>query len=275
MMTTILPRRIANDQDTLLLLEKRVKSRFSHRVMRVTSPLAPGGLVVPDGEKAWRVLTKRALLPWLDPLPVSSSESADDGKGDDRETERWKSDWAFAIDVSASAQQISGARVADRQMLLKQDKVVRHFDRLTSLTTDVRNLYRPFVRPRFNEGLKSSATITDSKIPLIPLVLSSTNDFLSIPQLTTSLLAQVDGAGWGIANAKLKGLSQPALTILVAAKHLNYAGKEEFNFAQVNEEYVRFVRTRLVGSGRGRWVEGVLQRVSDIVVLCTYGWVVI
>jgi origin recognition complex subunit 4 len=160
-------------------------------------------------------------------------------------------------------------------MLLKQDKVVRHFDRLTSLTTDVRNLYRPFVRPRFNEGLKSSATITDSKIPLIPLVLSSTNDFLSIPQLTTSLLAQVDGAGWGIANAKLKGLSQPALTILVAAKHLNYAGKEEFNFAQVNEEYVRFVRTRLVGSGRGRWVEGVLQRVSDIVVLCTYGWVVI
>lgn len=30
-------------------------------------------------------------------------------------------------------------------MLLKQDKIIRHFDRLSSLTTDVRNLYRPFV----------------------------------------------------------------------------------------------------------------------------------
>ena len=103
--------------------------------------------------------------------------------------------------------------------------------------------------------------MSNAQIPLIPLILSSTTDFLSVPALTTSLLAQIDGAGWGSANSKLQGLSQPALTILVAAKHLNYAGKDEFNFAQVNEEYVRFTRTRLVGSGRGRWVEGVLRRV--------------
>ena len=52
------------EQDTLLLLEKRVKSRFSHRVWRVTSPLAPGGMVLEEGQKAWRALLRRALLSW-------------------------------------------------------------------------------------------------------------------------------------------------------------------------------------------------------------------
>ena len=154
-------------------------------------------------------------------------------------------------------------------MLLKQDKVIRYFDRLTGLTTDVRSLYRPFVSV-FLPRVSISCTTADRQVPLIPLILSATNDFLSVPLLTSTLLAQVDGAGWGLANSKLKGLSQPCLTVLVAAKHLSFAGKEEFNFAQVNEEYVRFARTRLVGSGRTRWVEGVLRRVRRVLTMrCT------
>ena len=58
------------------------------------------------------------------------------------------------------------------------------------------------------------------------------------------------------------GLPQPALGILIIAKHLYYAGREEFNFAQVEEEYLRFSRTKLVGSGKVRWSLGVLRMVS-------------
>jgi hypothetical protein len=108
--------------------------------------------------------------------------------------------------------------------------------------------------------------------------------------MADSVLKQVDGAGWGLANAKLKGesdainlegalacrlqesyradaasgLSHPALGVLIVAKHLSYAGRDEFNFAQVEEEYLRFSRTKLVGSGRTRWAIGVLKTVSQI-----------
>lgn len=58
------------------------------------------------------------------------------------------------------------------------------------------------------------------------------------------------------------GLPQPALGVLIIAKHLHYAGREEFNFAQVEEEYLRFARTKLVGSGKTRWPLGVLKMVS-------------
>ncbi len=36
-------------------------------------------------------------------------------------------------------------------------------------------------------------------------VLDGQLDFLSIPRLVESVMAQVDGAGWGLQNAKLKG----------------------------------------------------------------------
>ena len=86
-------------KDTLLLLEKRVKSRFSHRVWRVTSPLSPspGGLAVPEGEKAWRVLLRRALVPWTN--SAGSNAAAANG-AEEADTKRWKGDWSFAIDVS-------------------------------------------------------------------------------------------------------------------------------------------------------------------------------
>lgn len=75
-------------------------------------------------------------------------------------------------------------------------------------------------------------------------------------------MTQIEHAGWGSQNAKLKGLPQPCLGILIIAKHLHYAGREEFNFEMVKEEYERFGRVRLVGSGKVRWPIGVLRTVS-------------
>ena len=64
--------------------------------MRVTSPLSPGGLTLADGEKAWQVLLKRALLPWLDPLNPIRAKQAEEGDGG---AKRWQSDWDFAVNV--------------------------------------------------------------------------------------------------------------------------------------------------------------------------------
>lgn len=52
--------------------------------------------------------------------------------------------------------------------------------------------------------------------------------------------------------------------ILIIAKHLHYAGREEFNFAQVEEEYLRFSRTKLVGIGKTRWPVGILRTVRHL-----------
>lgn len=71
--------------DTLLLLEKRVKSRFSHRVWRVTSPLAPDAL-------GWKAVLRNALIPW------EASKSLQQEK--DKKTSQWMGDWGFAVDVS-------------------------------------------------------------------------------------------------------------------------------------------------------------------------------
>ncbi|TXT15819.1 hypothetical protein VHUM_00322 [Vanrija humicola] len=196
--------------DTLLLLEKRVKSRFSHRVWRVQSPLAPDGL-------GWRALLRHALVPW--------DKSADDEP--DKETRKWMGDWAFAVD-----------------MLLDNDRVSTALERLAGLTTDVRVLYRPFIGP-------------------ITSVLSNQLDFLSVPVLCFSVLHQTELAGWGLSHAKLKGLPHPALGVLIIAKHLALAGRPEFSLAQVEDEYLKFARTRLVGSGRARWPLELLHRGFD------------
>jgi origin recognition complex subunit 4 len=100
---------------------------------------------------------------------------------------------------------------------------------------------------------------------------------MSIPQLAENVLVQIELAGWGTNSSKLKGqfaeisekaetkysgLPHPALGVLIIAKHLYYAGREEFNFAQVEEEYLRFARTKLVGIGKTRWPLGLLRMVS-------------
>ncbi|WRT70018.1 uncharacterized protein IL334_007011 [Kwoniella shivajii] len=193
--------------DTLLLLEKRVKSRFSHRTFRIPSPLSSEGM-------GWLKLLKSVLIP-----PYETSMGA--------EGKIWYEDWQFAV-----------------EMLLGEERIKRNLDRLVGLTTDVRTLYRPFILP-INE------------------VLSSRCDFLSVPVIANSVLAQVDNAGWGLQLTKLRGLPHPAFGVLIIAKHLCYAGREEFNFAQVEEEYLRFSRTKLVGSGKVRWPIGILRSAFD------------
>ncbi|WVW86384.1 hypothetical protein I302_108430 [Kwoniella bestiolae CBS 10118] len=193
--------------DTLLLLEKRVKSRFSHRTFRIPSPISSEGM-------GWRKLLKLALI---------SSE----GQAEEMEEDRWKGDWQFAV-----------------EMLLDEERIKRNLDRLTGLTTDVRNLYRPFILPVLS-------------------VLSSRADFMSIHELADSVISQIEGGGWGLQLNKLKGLPHPALGVLIITKHLSYAGREEFSFAQVEEEYLRFSRTKLVGSGKVRWPIGVLRNAFD------------
>ncbi|WVR09616.1 hypothetical protein IAU60_006688 [Kwoniella sp. DSM 27419] len=195
--------------DTLLLLEKRVKSRFSHRTWRIPSPLSPDGM-------GWKALLEHTLLP---PTVGGQDESA--------AFIRWKDDWRFAL-----------------EMLLESDLVVRRLNRLTGLTTDVRHLYRAFIDP-----------VVD--------VIAGKADYLAVPDLADSVLLQIEGGGWGLENTKLKGLPHPALGVLIIAKHLTYAGREEFNFAQVEEEYLRFSRTKLVGSGKVRWPIGVLRMGYD------------
>ncbi|WVQ82514.1 hypothetical protein IAT38_004643 [Cryptococcus sp. DSM 104549] len=232
--------------DTLLLLEKRVKSRFSHRIWRVISPVSP------ESPGGWKKVISRALVPWKkweDPEAEDAegvgagtgvSKGGKSGKGKkvggkaregeevvDKELEEWRTDWEISVET-----------------LLSEDRIVRNLDRLTGLTTDVRILYRPFIIPMME-------------------ILKSQRHYLSQTELAESIIAQVEGAGWGLQNTKIRGLPHPAMGILIIAKHLAYAGREEFNFAQVEEEYLRFSRTKLVGSGKVRWPTGVLRQAFD------------
>ena len=76
-----------NTQDTLLLLEKRVKSRFSHRMWRIVSPISADGA-------GWKALMRRALVPW--------EHEPDQGGKPGKELEEWKGDWQFAVEVRSN-----------------------------------------------------------------------------------------------------------------------------------------------------------------------------
>ena len=43
------------------------------------------------------------------------------------------------------------------------------------------------------------------QIEPVAAILNSQSEFLSVPQLVDSVISQVDGAGWGFQNTKLKG----------------------------------------------------------------------
>lgn len=271
--------------DTLLLLEKRVKSRFSHRVWRVESPLArmPNPTLEGDEEgkkePTWRPVLMKALVPWLDSdEPAPKKQTAQE-----QEFAAWKEDWEFAVG-----------------MLLENEEVVAALDRLSNLTTDVRLLFRPFVTP-------------------VCGILASRADFLAVPEILSSIRNQVEQSGWSLggtqrrippptpssaassvpntpsssapmtpgtprtpstanygvpatpsknapmgagssgALAKLRSLPHPALTVLIIAKHMLYTGRPEFTFAQLHAEYEKFARVRLVGVGRTRWTMDILK----------------
>lgn len=115
-------------QDTTLLLEKRVKSRFSQRIYRVVSPLS---INAPD---AWRVVARQALVP---EAVISQIElSAVD--------RMWLTQWESQVDVSRFW---SGVIRADTmlQAVLGDEDVEKAARRICELSTDVRILLRPFV----------------------------------------------------------------------------------------------------------------------------------
>lgn len=132
-------------------------------------------------------------------------------------------------------------------MLLDNKQITASLSRLAGLTTDVRLLFRPF-------------------IPAITSIMSRKLDYISVPVVSGSISSQLELAGWGTGVSgvsKLRGLPHPALGVLIIAKHLGYAGRTEFSFAQVEDEYLRFARTRLVGSGRTRWPLEILRKGFD------------
>lgn len=91
---------------------------------------------------------------------------------------------------------------------MEYEKIRRAFDRLSGLTTDVRNLYRPLVRCGLIIVSKLARRLMSQIVPLSE-ILGSKRDFISVPQLADSILAQVELAGWGMASHKLKGRSLP------------------------------------------------------------------
>lgn len=107
----------------------------------------------------------------------------------------------------------------------------------------------------------------------ITSILSEEADFVTVPALAASICTQLDLSGWGTGiplggssnqstaiQGKLRGLPRTTLGVLVIAKHLYYAGREEFSLAQVEDEYRRFGSLRLAGSGRHRWSLGLIRR---------------
>lgn len=169
-----------------MLLEKRVKSRFSHRMWRVTSPIAPGAL-------GWRNLLRQALVPWASEKP---------SKSEGKEERKWKGDWEYAVDVSVYASVLTRVAWLIQKTLLGHSKVGESLDRLTGLTTDVRNLYRPFVSPSYTLDRPEA---DQRQIVPITEVLNARTDFVTIPRIMENLLLQIELAGWGMASDKLRG----------------------------------------------------------------------
>ncbi|GHJ83987.1 hypothetical protein NliqN6_0389 [Naganishia liquefaciens] len=201
---------VTSRMDTTLLLEKRVKSRFSQRIYRVVSPLSSN---VPD---TWRAIVREALV------PESVTRQMPGGASDTDVA--WLTHWESQVDA-----------------VLADETVEKAARRMVDLTTDVRILLRPFIRPVQQFGRSGGAE------PLQP------------ETIVTSISEQMHSTGWGKKLEKLRGLSHPSLVVLIIAKHFAFAGKEEFNLAMVEHEYQRFARTQLAGSGRARWSTGILE----------------
>jgi origin recognition complex subunit 4 len=111
-----------------LLLEKRVKSRFSQRIYRVVSPLSTN---VPD---AWKAVVRQALVP--ESVISQAEPSAVD--------RMWLIKWESQVDVSRFT---SGPVHTDTmlQAVLGDEAVDKAARRMCELSTDVRILLRPFV----------------------------------------------------------------------------------------------------------------------------------
>ena len=169
----------------------------------------------------------------------------------------WEGDWQFAIEVILRPTNAGHRLTTDSFRTSKAREAIG-----SSFQLDNR---RPVALSPFCESgmMDQTARVRiDTQIAPITLVLVGKIDFLPMKLVLESVVAQIESAGWGLAFSKLKGLPQPCLAILIISKHLAFAGREDFNLVQVEEEYLRFSRTKLVGSGKTRWPVGVIRMVS-------------
>lgn len=112
-----------------------------------------------------------------------------------------------------------------------------------------------------------------TQIAPITAILSGETNLLNVSTVASSIRTQLDLATWSTGlpaggsnlpasaiQGKLRGLPHPTLGVLIIAKHISYAGRDDFSLAQIEDEYLRFARLRLVGSGRQRWPLELLRR---------------
>jgi origin recognition complex subunit 4 len=87
--------------DTLELLEKRVKSRFSGRIMRTA---------VPPGWDAWSKSIRAVLdVPLPSTSPLLSGGAHEDGEDEEGSRAQWEGMWASAVDRFMEAADVRGA----------------------------------------------------------------------------------------------------------------------------------------------------------------------
>ncbi|CED84461.1 Origin recognition complex, subunit 4 [Phaffia rhodozyma] len=199
--------------DALHLLEKRVKSRFSHRIIRVNSILH--GDRSADQESAtsavdqeitgnmgprWKSLLSKALVPWYLEEELGSDDAS-----------LWRRTWRESIDS-----------------LLENPQIQNGLQRLNWISTDIRMMLKVLIRP-MGELTPDAPFLTPGRIQL-------------------SFVDQAEGAGWGHGTRRLRGLSLPCLAILASIKDLGERGILDFNFEHVFFTYGEFAKNRLIGS---------------------------
>ncbi|KAL7411941.1 origin recognition complex subunit 4 C-terminus-domain-containing protein [Mrakia frigida] len=221
--------------DTLHLLEKRVKSRFSHRIIRISSPMhgdrsgTVSNLRHPiEGEEEeeeeeekeevpkWVGVVGRALVPWETWEEEEVGEEGEEGLGE------WRGLWRSSVGK-----------------VLEDEEVKKGMERLSWMSSDVRAVLKIFIRPMIELS------------PNQPLLTSS--------RIIASLAEQAEGPGWGKDMRKLAGLSPPSLAVLASVKDLGERGIIEFNFEHIFFTYGEFAKAKLVGSGKPRFSRGIMR----------------
>lgn len=182
-------------QDTTLLLEKRVKSRFSQRIYRVVSPLSS------SSSDAWKDIVRNALIPKDVLDEVSSSGSERDGE--------WLAVWESLVDVGLrgdTARRVKLTDVLRIQTVLQDHAVQKAVRRVCELTTDVRILLRSFVSmtgtqtpPPTNAGVQIN--------PVQQFGLHPADAQFQPATIVASISEQIHSTGWGKKLEKLRGLS--------------------------------------------------------------------
>ncbi|EPQ29216.1 uncharacterized protein PFL1_03503 [Pseudozyma flocculosa PF-1] len=188
--------------DTVDLLEKRVKSRFSHRIIHVRPPASLD---------VFQQVARRALLGGrgggggdAQDAPLTSEQRQDDDDAAAAAAERrlFLSSWTRDVDA-----------------LLTHPSYAEILRALYDLTNDIRLLYRTLFPPL--------------------AALSPTANGAVFP-IATFLQAASDAVSDGMGRTTLPALTEHEYALLVAAKHVQTRDRTVFNFEMCLDELRRF-----------------------------------